>query len=155
VSSLLHEAVVSCMWICLLFQCLRQVPYPQRNKTFPTATVAFTDVDKHPETDRLLGRLFSAYWNTTKDNLRALRAGIATGSGLDGRGVGVRDPVGPTSSRPAPGSTQPLIQWSLWILSLRVKRPECEANHLQTSAEVKKMWIYTSTPIRLHGVVLN
>jgi hypothetical protein len=24
-----------------------------------------------------------------------------------------------------------------------------------TSAEVKKMWIYTSTLIRLHGVVLN
>jgi hypothetical protein len=24
-----------------------------------------------------------------------------------------------------------------------------------TSAEVKKMWIYTSTPIRLHRVVLN
>jgi hypothetical protein len=24
-----------------------------------------------------------------------------------------------------------------------------------TSAEVKKIWIYTSTPIRLHGVVLN
>jgi molybdopterin/thiamine biosynthesis adenylyltransferase len=26
---------------------------------------------------------------------------------------------------------------------------------MSTSAEVKKMWIYTSTPILLHGVVLN
>jgi hypothetical protein len=37
-----------------------------------------------------------------------------------------------------------------------VSRPQREADHSPpTSAEVKKMWIYTSTPIRLHGVVLN
>jgi hypothetical protein len=38
-----------------------------------------------------------------------------------------------------------------------VKRPGREAGHSPpTSAEVKKMWVYTSTsPIRLHGVVLT
>jgi hypothetical protein len=41
-------------------------------------------------------------------------------------------------------------------LSLGVKRPGCEVDRSPpTSAEVKKMWIYTSTPIRLHVVVLN
>jgi hypothetical protein len=38
-----------------------------------------------------------------------------------------------------------------------VKQPGREAHHSSpASAEVKKMWIYTSAPpIRLHGVVLN
>jgi hypothetical protein len=38
-----------------------------------------------------------------------------------------------------------------------VKRQEREADHSPpTSAEVKKIWTYTSTPpIRLHGVMLN
>jgi hypothetical protein len=31
----------------------------------------------------------------------------------------------------------------------------CNNNSPPTSAEVKRMWIYASTPIRLHGVVLN
>jgi hypothetical protein len=39
---------------------------------------------------------------------------------------------------------------------LGVKRPECEADcSPQASAKVKKMWIYTCTPIRLHRVVFN
>jgi hypothetical protein len=46
------------------------------------------------------------------------------------------------SSRPALGSTQRPIQWVLGV-----KRPGREADHSPpTSAEVKKMWIYTSTP---------
>jgi hypothetical protein len=37
-----------------------------------------------------------------------------------------------------------------------VKRQGHEADHSPpTSAEVKKMWIYIHTPIRLHGVMLN
>jgi hypothetical protein len=47
--------------------------------------------------------------------------GIATGYGLDDRGVGVRVPVGSrifsTSSRPALGPTQPPIQWVPGALS--------------------------------------
>jgi hypothetical protein len=42
-----------------------------------------------------------------------------------------------------------------WGFSPVLKLPGREADHSSpTSAEVKKMWIYTSTPsIRLHGVV--
>jgi hypothetical protein len=46
-----------------------------------------------------------------------------------------------TSSRPALGSTQPPVQWVPDALSAGVKRPRREV-----SAEVKKMWIYTSSP---------
>jgi hypothetical protein len=76
--------------------------------------------------------------------------GIAIGHWLDDRGVGVRVPVGSgvfsTSSRPAPGSTQPPTQWIPGALSLGVKRPGREADHSRINAEVKKMWIYISTP---------
>jgi len=37
-----------------------------------------------------------------------------------------------------------------------VKRPRREADHSPPSnAEVKNSWNYTSTPIRLHGMLLN
>jgi hypothetical protein len=52
-----------------------------------------------------------------------------------------------TSSRPALGLTQPPIQWVPGALSPGVKRQGREADHSSlTSAEVKKIWIYTSTP---------
>jgi hypothetical protein len=71
--------------------------------------------------------------------------GIATSYGLDNRGVGVRVPVG--SPRPALRSTQPPSQWVPGDISPGVKRPGREVNHSPpTSAEVKKMWIYTATP---------
>jgi hypothetical protein len=67
--------------------------------------------------------------------------GTATGYGLDDRGVGVRVPVG---SRIFSSSRRPD---RLGTLSPVVKRPGCEADHSPpASAEVKKMWIYTSTP---------
>jgi hypothetical protein len=70
--------------------------------------------------------------------------GIATSYGLDDRGVGVRVPVG---SRPALGPTKSPIQWIPGALSPWVKRPGCEADHSPpASVEVKKIWIYTSTP---------
>jgi hypothetical protein len=68
------------------------------------------------------------------------------------RGVGVRVPVGSRifspSSRPALGSTQPpIIEWVPGALSPGVERPGGEAVHSPPArAEVKKMWIYTSTP---------
>jgi hypothetical protein len=53
-------------------------------------------------------------------------------------------------------SIQPPIQWVPGALSQGIKRAEREVDQSPpTSAEVKKMWIYTSTPIRLHGVVFN
>jgi hypothetical protein len=65
---------------------------------------------------------------------------IATGYGLDSRGVGVRVPVGTrffSSPRHADPPTQPPIQWVLGALSPGVKRPEREADHSPTRAEVK------------------
>jgi hypothetical protein len=60
---------------------------------------------------------------------------------------GVKNFLLSTSSRLALGLTQPHIQWVLGALSPGVKRPGREADHSpSTSAEVKKMWIYTCTP---------
>jgi hypothetical protein len=43
--------------------------------------------------------------------------------------------------------TQPPIQWVPGILSLGVKRPECEADDSPpSSAEVKNAWSYNSSP---------
>jgi hypothetical protein len=88
--------------------------------------------------------------------------GIATSYGLDERGVGVRVPVGSRilSSPNRPGRllkcTEPPIQWIPWALSPGVKRLGREVDHSPpTSAEVKKVWTYTATPIHLHVVLLN
>jgi hypothetical protein len=52
-----------------------------------------------------------------------------------------------TSSRPVLRPTEPPTQWVPGALSPGVKRPGREADRLPpTSAEVKKTWIYTSTP---------
>jgi hypothetical protein len=87
------------------------------------------------------------------DRSRDSSVGIATGYGLDDRGVGVKRPckvknfLFSTSPRPALGCTQPPSQWVPGALSPGVKRPGREAVHsLPPSVEVKKIWIYTSTP---------
>jgi hypothetical protein len=79
--------------------------------------------------------------------------GIATGYGLDDRGVGVREPgrvknfLFSKSSRPALEFTQPYIKSVPGALSAGVKRPRREADHSPpASSEVKKIWIYTATP---------
>jgi hypothetical protein len=80
------------------------------------------------------------------------KVGIATGYGLDNWGVGVQVLGGKNfhfsmSSRPALRTTQPPIQWVPGTLSPGVKRQGRKADHSPpTSAKVKKMWIYTSTP---------
>jgi hypothetical protein len=67
---------------------------------------------------------------------------IVTGYRLDDRGVRVRVPVFSAASRPAMGPTQHPIQWVPGV-----KGPGREADHSPPdSAEVKKMWVYTSTP---------
>jgi hypothetical protein len=62
-----------------------------------------------------------------------------------------------TMLRPAPGPTQPLIQWVLGFISVEVKQPGHEADHSSPySAEVKEcVEIYLLSPIRLHGMVLS
>jgi hypothetical protein len=73
--------------------------------------------------------------------------GIATGYGLDDRGVGVRVPIGERFFSSPSHSDRPLIQWVPGALSPGVKRQGREADHSPpTSAEVKNTWIYTSTP---------
>jgi hypothetical protein len=74
-----------------------------------------------------------------------LRAGRPRGrSSSPGR---VKNFLFSTSSRPALGPIQPPIQWAPGALSPGVKRQGREDDHSPpTSAEVKKMWIYTSTP---------
>jgi hypothetical protein len=74
-----------------------------------------------------------------------LRAGRPRGWGSSpGR---VKNFLFSTSSRPALGSTQPPIQWVTWALSPGVNRPWREVDHSPpANPEVKKMWIYTSTP---------
>jgi hypothetical protein len=84
---------------------------------------------------------------------------MATGYGLDYRGDGFRVPVESrifSSTSRTDRSCDPTIQWVQDSLSPRVKRQGREADHSPpTSAEMKKMWIYTSTlPIRLLGLVL-
>jgi hypothetical protein len=62
-----------------------------------------------------------------------------------------------TMSRPAPGPTQPPIQWLPGAFSLAVKRPGREAGHSAPSSTQVKEWVelYFHSPIRLNGVVLS
>jgi hypothetical protein len=76
---------------------------------------------------------------------------IATSCGLDGRGVGVRVPahagIFSASSRPVLGLNQLPTKWIPGALSPEIKRPGREADHSSpNTVEVKKTWIYTSTP---------
>jgi hypothetical protein len=51
------------------------------------------------------------------------------------------------SSTPDLGPTQPPIQWVTVAPSPELKRPGREADHSPpTTGEVKKTWLYTSTP---------
>jgi hypothetical protein len=79
--------------------------------------------------------------------------GIATGYGVDDKGIGSSRPGGDKnfyffmSPRSSLGPTQAPIQWVPGALSPEVKRPGREADHsTPTSTEVKKTWVYTSSP---------
>jgi hypothetical protein len=71
----------------------------------------------------------------------------ATAYGLDDRWAGVPSPSKVKNFLFSTLSTQPLIQWLPRALSTGLKRPRSEVDHSPpASAEVKEMWIYTSTP---------
>jgi hypothetical protein len=81
------------------------------------------------------------------------RAGIATGHGLDDRGVGVRVLVGARHFHlhiieNRLWSTQPVIQWTRWGLSPRGKMAAGrEADHSPpTNSAVENTWISTYAP---------
>jgi hypothetical protein len=92
--------------------------------------------------------------NHTGSNKRRDRAVvIGTGYGMDDKSSRSSSPgrvknfIFCTSSRPVLGPTQLHFQWVPGALSQGVKRPGCKVDHSSpTSAKVKKMWIYTSTP---------
>jgi hypothetical protein len=78
--------------------------------------------------------------------------GIVTGHWMDERWSRNSSPskvryfLFSTSSRPVLGSTQPPIQWVQGAVPPGKKRLEREADHTPpTSADVNKMWKYTST----------
>jgi hypothetical protein len=99
----------------------------------------------------LMGCLNEARWRSRySDCLRA--RWLRSGNSSLGR---VKNSHCCVSSRPALRSTQ-TPKWLPVALTRGVKRQGREADHPpRTSAEVKKTWIYPSTPpIRLHGVVL-
>jgi hypothetical protein len=88
--------------------------------------------------------------------------GIATGYGLDDRAPGVRFPAGAGNfsllHRVQTGSEAHRTSYRMGTgaVSPQIKRPEREADHLPPpSAEFKNAWRYTSTPIRLRGVMLG
>jgi len=61
-----------------------------------------------------------------------------------------------TATKSVLGSIQSPIQWLPRVVSPGVKRPGREVDHSPpSSAEFKDTWSCTSTPIRLHGVVLS
>jgi hypothetical protein len=86
---------------------------------------------------------------------------VETGYGLGNRGFAVRVPVrwrnviSPCRPDRVWDPPNPISTWYRGSFP-GVKRPGLEADHSQpTSAEVKKTWIYASTPpIRPHGVLL-
>jgi hypothetical protein len=83
---------------------------------------------------------------------RISSVGIATGYGLDDRGLGFDSRRGlgiflfTTGSVTALGHTQLPIQWVPGALSLGVKWPGREADRSPPSSAEVNMWSYTSTP---------
>jgi hypothetical protein len=95
---------------------------------------------------RLADRKLFIVTNTSNGSSRDSIVGTATGYGLDDRGVGVRVPLG---SRIFSYPRRPDRLWGpmgTGGFSPGVKRQGREADHSPpTSAEVKKMWLYTFT----------
>jgi hypothetical protein len=108
-------------------------------------------MDLAGETEVLGENLYRRHFVRHKSYLRARTQAAAVGSqrltAWDMTRPRVKNFLFSKSSRPALRSTHPPTQWVPGALSPGVKRPGREVGHSHpTSAEVKKMWIYTSTP---------
>jgi hypothetical protein len=82
-------------------------------------------------------------WNSVQQ-VRS-RGSSALGYGVNDRGFETRQGLGvfifTTASRPAPGPTQPPIQWVPGALSLGVKRLGSEADHSPPFSAETKEWV--------------
>jgi hypothetical protein len=113
---------------------------------------AFTHIrafrENYTQVEVLLRDIFVSVF--IKEGSRDSAVGIVTGYGLGEGGVGVWVPVKSivfSPRRPYRLRGQPKLLYSGYQgLSPRIKRPGRKVDHSPpTSAEVKKMWIYTST----------
>jgi hypothetical protein len=93
------------------------------------------------------------YLTTCYSYSRDSSVGIALGYGLDDRGSRVQFPAGAGNFslhhrvQYCSGTHRASYPMGTGVLSLRVKRPGREADHSPpSSAEVKNVWGYTSTP---------
>jgi hypothetical protein len=101
------------------------------------------------ETFNMKDHIIHSYIPINRDSV----VGVTNGYGLDGKGVGVRIPVGSkiVSSPRRPdrlwGPPNLLSDWYRGTLSQELKRPGHEYDHSPPGGiEVKKMWVYASTP---------
>jgi hypothetical protein len=141
---------------------LQKQPNPttcRRNtNTVPPATDPCSCVAQDEVVHRPLWRKWGSgggSWRSSVNIVTRLRAWRPAFDSLHRRG---RDfLLFATASRMTLGPTQPPIQWVPGALSLGVKRPRRETEHLPpSSAEVKECAeLYLHSPICLHGVVLS
>jgi hypothetical protein len=96
------------------------------------------------------------------ERIRSSSVGIETGYGLDNPGSGVRFPAGAGNVfllhrvQTGSGAHQASCLMGTGALSPVLKRPGRDSDQSPPpSAEVENTWRYTSTSIRLHGVVLS
>jgi hypothetical protein len=136
---------------CVAVKAICSVSPQFRSKTALILDILLRSVILTPVTRHIVGfciMIPSSLVGRSGDSI----VGIATGYGLDDRGVGVRVAVGSriftSSYRTDRLWGPPNLPYNGYRGSfLGVKRPEREADHSPpTSAEVKKMWISTSTP---------
>jgi hypothetical protein len=107
----------------------------------------FTDGSRAIMDIHSLAHIFSSHtWYEASDSILGIATGWTT-KGLMLSSGRVKNFLFSMSSWLALGSTQPPIQWAPGALSPGIKRPGREADHSPpASDEVKKMWIYISTP---------
>jgi hypothetical protein len=95
----------------------------------------------------------AAWWWSCHSSARK-----ATDYGLEGRGSipgSGKNIFFSIAFTPAPGTTQPAIQWVQDVLSPQVNRTRREAHHSPSGSEVKNGGSTAPLPIRLCGVMLE
>jgi hypothetical protein len=158
----LQTVCTVCSLILILFRLLgvlfQEVPLPvfRMYSTFPPPSLFETFSVQRTLLFviilELLAGVYKLWSSSVRNKIRDSVVGIATSYRLDDRGVGVRVPVRPRifSSPRRPdrlwGPPYLVSSGNLWLFS-GFKRPGREADQSPpASAQVKKIWIYTSIP---------